>query len=109
MTEKVLGKITRAEFGTDKDHPFMIGLQLSFSFQGSGVSDGGKYTINIDKKCRAWEKNERSQAVTEMIENIYDLLNTAKVNYISQLVGKPVEVTLEDDLFKGFRILTEVL
>jgi len=109
MTGKILGKITRAEFGTDKDHPFMIGLQLSFSFHGSGVSDGGKYTLNIDKKCRAWEQNERSQTVTEMIENIYDLLNTAKVNYISQLVGKPVEVTLEDNLFKEFRILTEVL
>ena len=109
MTDKVLGKITRAEFGTDKDHPFMIGLQLSFSFHVSGVSDGGKYTLNIDKKCRAWEQNERSQAVTEMIENIYDLLNTAKVNYVSQLVGKPVEVTLEDNLFKGFRILREVL
>lgn len=31
------------------------------------------------------------------------------VNYVSELLGKPVEVTLEDGVFKDFRILTEVL
>ena len=109
MTEKILGKITCAEFGTVKEYPFMIGLQLSFSFQRCGITDSGKYTLNIDKTCRAWEQNERSQAVTKRIEDIYELLNKAKVNYVSQLVGKPVEITVEDDLFKHFRILTEVL
>ena len=37
------------------------------------------------------------------------LLNDAKVNYVSQLINKPVEVTIEDRIFKSFRILTEVL
>ena len=109
MTEKVLGKITRAEFGTDKDRPFLIGLQLSFSFHGCVVTDGGKYTLNIDKACRTRNQSEHSQAVTKRVEDIYELLNKAKVNYVSQLVGKPVEVTLEDEYFKDFRILTEVL
>ena len=109
MTEKMLGKITHAEFGIDKDYPCLIGLQLSFSFGGSGVSDGGKYTFNIDKSCRAWKVNERLQAITEHIEDIYDLLNAAKVHYVSELVGKPVEVTIEENMFKDFRILTEVL
>ena len=109
MTEKLLGKITRAEYGTVKEYSFLIGLQLSFSMNGSGVSDGGKYTLNIDKECKVWEENQRSQAVTENIENLYQLLNDAKVNYVSQLVGRPVEVTIEDNSFRGFRILTEVL
>lgn len=30
MTEKVLGKIDFAEFGTNKDYPFLIGIQLGF-------------------------------------------------------------------------------
>ena len=30
MTTKELGKITFAEFGTIKDYPFLIGLQLGF-------------------------------------------------------------------------------
>ena len=109
MAEKFLGKITRAEFGTVKEYPFLIGLQLNFSFGNSDVSDGGKYTLNIDKQCKIWKENQRSQAVTANIENVYELLNSAKVNYISQLVGKPVEVTIEDNSFKDFRILTEVL
>ena len=75
----------------------------------SAVSDGGKYTLNIDKECKVWEENQRSQAVTENIENLYQLLNDARVNYVSQLVGKPVEVIIEDNSFRDFRILTEVL
>ncbi|MDE5755423.1 MAG: hypothetical protein K2H89_12950 [Oscillospiraceae bacterium] len=109
MTEKMLGKITRAEYGMVKEYPFLIGLQLSFSFGSSSVSDGGKYTLNIDRECKVWEENQQSQAITENIENVYQLLNDAKVNYVSQLVGKPVEVTIEDNSFRGFRILTEVL
>lgn len=55
MTEKILGKIDFAEFGKIKDYPFLIGLQLGFSFQGGGVMDGGKYTVNICHACK-WSK-----------------------------------------------------
>lgn len=30
MTEKILGKIRFAEFGTIRDYPFLIGLQVGF-------------------------------------------------------------------------------
>ena len=30
MAEKILGKITFAEFGTIDDYPFCIGIQLGF-------------------------------------------------------------------------------
>lgn len=108
MTGKFLGKINFAEFGTVRDYPFLIGLQLGFSMDGSSVMDGGKYTVNIDKKCR-WNETERQEAVTVTMERLYEILNKAKVNYVSELVNMPVEVTLEDNLFKDFRILTEVL
>ena len=42
MTTKELGKITFAEFGTIRDYPFLIGLQLGFHMGGSAVMDGGK-------------------------------------------------------------------
>lgn len=45
---KELGKITFAEFGTIRDYPFLIGLQLGFRMDGSAVMDGGKYTVNIN-------------------------------------------------------------
>ena len=45
MLDKRLGKIDFAEFGTVKDYPFLMGLQLGFSMSGSGVMDGCKYTV----------------------------------------------------------------
>lgn len=108
MTEKCLGKIISAEFGTYNDYPFLIGLQLGFQIDGDGVSDGGKYTINHNKEC-IWKADERNKAFVAMVENVVDILEKAKVNYVSQLIGKPVVVIIENRTFKDFRILTEVL
>lgn len=108
MIKKILGKIDFAEFGTYKDRPFLIGLQLGFSMSGCEVMDGGRYTVNISPECR-WEPDERYEVVTKMVEYVNDILKDAKVNYISELINKPVEITLDDNTFKDFRILTEVL
>lgn len=45
MTTKELGKITFAEFGTIRDYPFLIGLQLGFRMDGSAVMDGGLWWL----------------------------------------------------------------
>ena len=109
MDGKILGKINFAEYGTVRDYPFLIGLQLGFKLgDGAGVMDGGSNTINISKECR-WEESERKEAITVSVEKVYQILKDAKVNYVSQLVNKPVEVTIEKNCFKDFRILTEVL
>lgn len=109
MTGKILGKIDFAEYGTVKDYPFLIGLQLGFKLGNStGVMDGGSNTVNISKECR-WEEAEREAAITASIEKVYQILKDAKVNYVSELINKPVEVTIEENCFKDFRILTEVL
>lgn len=109
MTGKFLGKITFAEYGTVKEYPFLIGLQLSFVLDGCSVSDGSKYTVNMGEECSWNFAAEKTNAVTASIEKVYKILNDAKVNYVSQLIGKPVEVTIEENLFRSFRILTEVL
>ena len=109
MTGKVLGKIDSAEYGTYPDRPFLMGLQLVFTFQGCGIGDGAKYTINMSKECKWDSKEEREQTITHYVDNLYELLNEAKVNYVSQLKNIPVEITIENNTFKDFRILTEVL
>ena len=106
--EKLLGKITYAEFGQYPDRPFLFGLQLGFDFKGSGVCCGGRYTINISDQCR-WERSEKLDALEEMINHLNGILNDAKVHSVSQLVGKPVEVYFDGNMFKDFRILTEVI
>lgn len=109
MTEKQLGKIDFAEFGTNKDYPFYIGLQLGFQLgDKSKIGDGGRYTVNISPHCR-WETRERTETVTKTVEFINDILKAAKVHYVSELINKPVEVTIVDNCFEDFRILTEVL
>lgn len=110
MVEKYLGKIDYAEIGKLADYPFMFGLLLAFSLEGgrSCVCDGGRYTVNLSKECE-WEETERQQAIAKATEHVYDILNTAKVKSVSDLVGIPVEVTIENNVFKDFRILTEVL
>ena len=109
ITGKNLGKITFAEYGTIKDHPFLIGLQLGFKLgDGTSVMDGGSNTVNINEECK-WEGAEREAAITVSVEKIYQILKDAKVNYVSELINKPVEVTIDKNCFKDFRILTEVL
>lgn len=108
MVTKELGKITFAEFGTIRDYPFLIGLQLGFRMGGSSVMDGGKYTANISTECK-WKELNREVTITKTIEEIDRILKDAKVNYVSELLNKPVEVTMEGNTFKDFRILTEVL
>lgn len=109
MTEKILGKITFAEYGTVRDYPFLMGLQLGFKLgDGTSVMNGGSNTVNISKECR-WEEAEREAAITVSVEKVHKILEDAKVNYVSQLINKPVEVTIDKNCFKDFRILTEVL
>ncbi len=108
MVTKELGKITFAEFGTVRDYPFLIGLQLGFRMDGSGVMDGGKYTVNISPECK-WKEMNREATIIKSIEEVNRILKDAKVNYVSELLNKPVEVTMECNTFKDFRILTEVL
>lgn len=108
MNEKVLGKITKAEYGKYPGYEYLIGLELRFAFEGSTVGCGGKYMVNMSSECK-WSEDERYGAIVKSVEHINQILNDAKVHYISELVGKPVEIEIQGSLFKGFRILTEVL
>ena len=109
MAEKILGKITSAEYGQVPDYPFLFGLQLGFKLaDATYISSGSKYTVNISPECK-WRSESREQALVNSMEQVNRILDDAKVNYVSQLVNKPVEVTIENNCFKDFRILTEVL
>ena len=109
MTEKILGKITSAKYGMVCDYPFLFGLQLYFKLSdNTSIGCGSRYTINISKAC-TWGKCERQEAITRNVDEIHKILSDAKVCYVSELINKPVEVTIENNAFKDFRILTEVL
>ena len=109
MTGTILGKIISAEYGMVDDYPFLVGLQLYFKLgDGTNLGCGYRYPINIGEACR-WTIEERQRAITESIDKVHQILKDAKVCHVSQLMGKPVEVEVEKNTFKDFRILTEVL
>ncbi|HDR8084552.1 TPA: hypothetical protein QCY76_000601 [Bacillus cereus] len=110
MDGKFLGKIEKAEFGTWRDRPFLMGLQLEFRFDGnSRVSCGGRHLINISELCDWESDDEKYKAYQRVLEETNKFLQDAKVNTVSELVGKPIEITIENQMYKEFRILTEVL
>lgn len=108
MVTKELEKITFAEYGTIRDYLFLIGLQLGFRMNGSDVMYGGRYTVNISPECK-WGILGREVVNAKSVEEVNRILEDAKVNYVSELENKPVEVTMENNTFKDFRILKEVL
>ncbi|GIN25464.1 hypothetical protein NSQ93_22190 [Bacillus sp. FSL W8-0445] len=110
MDGTFLGKIVQAEFGTVKERDFLLGLQLSFKFnRGDHVSDGGYHIVNVSENC-FWESEiQKYEMYERVLKDLKKVLDDAKVNYVSELIGKPIEIEIEGDRFKSFRILTEVL
>ncbi|MEH6891895.1 hypothetical protein V7024_19835 [Bacillus sp. JJ864] len=110
MDGKFLGKIVKAEFGAWRDRSFMMGLQLEFRFDGNcGVNCGGRHLVNISEQCQWDSEEQKHKAFQRVLEETKGILKDAKVNTVSELVGKPIEITIEDQMYKEFRILTEVL
>ena len=109
MERKLLGKIEKAEFGLVWDRPFLMGLQLTFSMDGSGIGDGLIHTVNMDVDCKWANGHQRLLAMANAMEGVYSVLTVAKARTVADLKGKPVEITLSGNMFKSFRILTEVL
>lgn len=111
MNGKVLGKISSVEFGLYPDRPFLMGIDFEFSLNGGceGTASGGRYLVNMSPECKWDHPSKRSVAIEASIDRIKQWLEDAKVDYVSELKNIPVEVTVEDNCFKDFRILTEVL
>lgn len=109
MINKMIGEITSAEFGTVQYKPFLMGLKLEFRLtDGTVIGNSGKYIVST---TTAYELSSdgRRKRITAMVDAIRGVLKDSKVNNVSDLIGKPVEVTMENNIFKDFRILTEVL
>lgn len=109
MTGKLLGKISDVRFGFIPDYPFLFGLDLTFKLSDSSyIGTGGQYTVNISEACK-WSEEERNAALIDMINQVIKVMKDAEITNISDLKNKPVEVTIDQNMFKDFRILTEVL
>lgn len=103
--EKELGKISIAEFG---NYDIFFGLRLQFAL-GNGGGCGYIKEGLLNPNYRHYNDGEKDKESLAVIDFTRNILKDAKVEYVSELVGKPVEVHFENNACVGFRILTEVL
>jgi hypothetical protein len=109
MTGKQLGKIERATFGWGGYQDACIGLSLTFSGDGWGVSTfHGAWGIERSDYCQ-WTEEDRVRDLGEACLKLRDILKLSKKQTTEQLKGVPVEVEFEGNVIKDYRILTEVL
>ena len=64
--------------------------------------------VKCDTHCK-WTEADRDRQNADMCRKVDSILGDAKVNCVQQLKGKPVEITLDGNSLKEWRILTEVL
>ena len=111
MQGKFLGKIESIKFGLDGSR---IGLFYTLTFDkccgtqsSNSVWDPEQIKVTSYTK---WTEDDRDMELAQLMRYISKLLSEAKVNDINKLVGKPIEVTIDEfNSLKSWRILTEVL
>lgn len=112
MSEKVLGKIDRISLGMGGYQGVMFGLHIDFKLSnGYHVSDSDcfwGYDIKVGKLTK-WSESDREQEWGKIMTRIAKLCHQARVNSFDKLMGIPVEVEIENDSLKSWRILEEVL
>lgn len=111
-TGKYLGKIARVYIGEGGYQDSMFGISFSLSFDtGSSIGDfWGAWGPRIE--CTAhckWTDADRRSQIADAFWRLAKLMHDAKVQDAAKLAGVPVEVEIEGNILKSWRVLTEVL
>lgn len=111
MQGTFLGKIESIKFGLDGSR---IGLFYTLTFNNCYGTQSSNdvwdpQSIQVTEGTK-WTEDDRDRALAQLMRYISKLLSEAKVDDITKLAGKPVEVTIDEfNSLKSWRILTEVL
>ena len=111
MQGTFLGKIESIKFGVKNSR---IGLFYTLTFNnccGSQFSNAFWDPEQVEvTEGTNWTEDDRDRELAQVMRYISKLLSEAKVDDITKLAGKPVEVTIDEfNSLKSWRILTEVL
>lgn len=110
--EKRLGKIKNVRFGIGGYQDCQLGIHFDLGTDTWGVTDSKSVWDPEKIKCSEnsqWTEEDRNKAMNDVMRYTSSLLKDAKVNFVVELKGKPVEITMEGNMLKEWRILTEVL
>lgn len=109
--EKRIGKIKSISFGFGGYQDAEIGVSVTLGSDADGWGIGefrGYWSGNRDERCK-WSEQERLEHLGGVCLWVRNLLNFAKKQSLGQLVGVPVEVTIDGNTLKDWRILTEAI
>lgn len=113
METKSLGKIDYIKLGAGGYQEACFGLSVGFKFDVCcGIADfkGSWYPGHVDPdKHTKWTEQDRMKQLSDLAYFIAKILREAKKDSLEKMVGVPVELTLEDNSLKSWRILTEVI
>ena len=106
-----LGKIESIYFGACGYHDALFGLKINITGKGWGVGTDITGGWNVDRTERTkWSEADRIRSHGEMCVRVSKLLKDAKVEFVSELRGKPVKCYFKESrVLDRFEILTEVL
>lgn len=96
MDGKFLGKIVHADVYTEYGH-----LYFSVELSGNGIGVSNHYPLIPGPKAK--------EASEWKIFPLAEVMQKAKVEWVKDLKNKPVEIVLERNILKDWRILEEVL
>ena len=109
--EKRIGKIQKATFGEGGYQECCIGVSfvLGSDKESWGVHDfWGGWSIKRSDRAK-WTEEERIKELGEMCLRLDDTMKRAKVRFVHELQGTPVEVTFDGNTLKEWRVLEEVI
>lgn len=110
MSETKLGKIRKVRYGFGGYQDAMFGIGFDLDMKGSGVGDfWGMWPTSMWSERAQWTKEDAIREHGEIAMRLAKLMKEANVEDVKQLEGIPVEVTLDRNTLKSWRILTEVL
>ena len=111
MQGTFLGKIESIKFGISNSH---IGLFYTLIVNNCCGTQSSNTVWDPEQvevtEGTNWTEDDRDRELAQVMRYISKLLSEAKVDDITKLAGKPVEVTIDEfNFLKSWRILTEVL
>jgi hypothetical protein len=112
--EKLLGKIKCAEFGLGGYQGLQFGLWLDLESESKkwnvSTSISGSWSMMMEiTKDTEWTDVTRDCDHLIMCKKVTELLSSARINHISQLINKPIEANFDGGKLMNWRILDEVL
>jgi len=107
--EVMIGKINSVRIGHGGYQDAMIGITFDLGGKGWGIGDHwGAWSIERSDYCE-WTEEDRIDQLGKIFMRINELLKKSKVDDVNKLKNIPVEVTIEGNTLKSWRILEEVL